>query len=55
MGRISTYWLVLAVLIMGGCATLPENVNRQVSTAYTDTADTVFGEPARVSVAVCCQ
>jgi len=29
---------------MGGCATLPENVNRQASSAYTDTAETAFGK-----------
>ena len=44
VGKISRYLFVLIVFIMGGCATLPENVNRKESFAYTDTADTAFGK-----------
>ncbi len=35
---------MLAILVMGGCATLPDNVHRSESFAYTDTADTTFGK-----------
>lgn len=31
------------MLLLGGCATLPENVNRAESFAYTDTEDTLLG------------
>jgi putative cardiolipin synthase len=32
------------ILFSGGCATLPENVNREETFAYTDTASTSFGK-----------
>ena len=35
--------LILFLLLTGGCASLPENTNRQVSYALTDTEDTSFG------------
>jgi putative cardiolipin synthase len=34
-------WLLLLALV--GCATLPENVDRQPSEAFTDTGDTTIG------------
>ena len=36
--------LLLALLLAGGCATLPENYDRPVTYAYTETDDTAFGE-----------
>ena len=36
--------LVLFLLLAGGCASLPENTNRQASYAFTDTDDTIFGK-----------
>ena len=35
--------LILFLLLTGGCASLPENANRQVSYGLTDTEDTSFG------------
>ena len=35
--------LILFLLFAGGCASLPENNNRQVSYALKDTEDTTFG------------
>jgi starvation-inducible outer membrane lipoprotein len=35
--------LIEVGLILVGCATLPENVDRTISFAYTDTADTTVG------------
>ena len=35
--------LLLLSALLGGCAVLPENTGRQVSTAYTDTRDTYLG------------
>lgn len=38
-------WLcVIVILIAGGCATLPENVDRQESFAYMDTGETALGK-----------
>ncbi len=34
---------VAGMILLCGCATLPENVNRPESFAYTDTGDTVIG------------
>ncbi len=36
--------LVFGLFAAGGCASLPDNTNRQASHAYTDTADTHFGK-----------
>jgi putative cardiolipin synthase len=38
---------LMAALMVGGCATLPENFERPVSHAYTDTSDTSLGEIRR--------
>jgi putative cardiolipin synthase len=40
------HWLLLIVgfLNASGCATLPANINRSESIAYTDTADTFLGQ-----------
>ena len=41
---LRTFLLAAAgTVLLGGCATMPENVNRPESFAYTDTADTFFG------------
>ena len=37
------HWAVAGAILLGGCATLPENVNRPESFAYADTGDTFFG------------
>jgi putative cardiolipin synthase len=42
--KISGYLIILAVFIMGGCATLPDNCDRHESFAYTDTAGTAIGK-----------
>jgi len=34
---------ILALVSLGGCATLPENIDRPLSYAFTDTADTRLG------------
>lgn len=44
MANLCGYLFVLAALVMGGCATLPENVNRPVSYVYADTANTTLGK-----------
>lgn len=38
------YLLVAISLVIANCATFPENVDQPESYAYTDTADTIFGE-----------
>lgn len=35
--------VLISILLAGGCATLPQNVERPVSTAYTDTEETFIG------------
>jgi putative cardiolipin synthase len=42
--RIVSLLALLATLMVGGCATLPEDFERPVSHAYTDTDDTTFGK-----------
>ncbi len=37
------HWAVAGAILLVGCATLPENVNRPESFAYDDTGDTFFG------------
>ncbi len=37
-------FVVLNILLLSGCATLPEVVDRPVTRAYTDTNDTLIGE-----------
>ena len=39
--------VILALLLVGGCATLPEDFEKSESYAYTDTDDTSFGEARR--------
>jgi putative cardiolipin synthase len=39
--------VILALLIVGGCATLPENFEKPESYAYTDTDDTPIGKARR--------
>jgi putative cardiolipin synthase len=41
----------MAMVFMVGCAALPENVERPVSHAYTDTEDTLLGKARRLEVA----
>ncbi len=44
---ITSCGLLLALLLAGGCATLPKNYDRPVTYAYTDTDNTGFGEARR--------
>ncbi len=39
--------ITLVFLVLSGCATLPENVDRQVSTVLQDTADTSIGRAVK--------
>ncbi len=43
--------LYLLLLVLSGCATLPENVNRTPSSAYIDTGNTTIGSVIASSVA----
>jgi len=45
--RIIFCGLLFALLLSGGCATLPENYDRPITYAYTETNDTAFGEARR--------
>jgi hypothetical protein len=36
--------ILLGLLLFGGCATLPENVDRQTSHVFADTDDTFLGQ-----------
>ena len=36
--------LALACVLLGACASLPQNIDRQTSSAYTDTQNTTLGE-----------
>ena len=40
-------WVILALIIVGGCATLPEGFEKPESYAYTDTDDTRLGQARR--------
>ncbi len=42
--KITAILALMAVLMIGGCATLPENFERPVSHAYTETNDTSLGK-----------
>jgi len=44
MRNIIAAVLILVLLLAGGCATLPENVDRTASFAFTDTDDTFFAK-----------
>lgn len=46
MTRIIHYLCLVAVFVLAGCATLPENTDRLDTFAYTDTDDTTFGKGA---------
>jgi putative cardiolipin synthase len=41
--KIITFLLLFSLLFIAGCATLPENVDRPISYALTDTEDTSWG------------
>lgn len=41
---IVSWGLLLALLLLAGCATLPENYDRPTTYAYTDTDNTLFGK-----------
>ncbi|MBE9519962.1 MAG: phospholipase D family protein [Proteobacteria bacterium] len=47
ISRIISCGLLLALLLTGGCATLPENYDRPITYAYAETEDTAFGEARR--------
>jgi putative cardiolipin synthase len=51
MKKLYLYLVVAMAGTIVGCASLPENVNRQGSTAYTDTADTAFGKAVSAKAA----
>lgn len=42
--RLLEMLVVSFLLLAGGCASLPENTNRQESCAFADTDDTHFGK-----------
>jgi len=42
--------LIPAVLLLGGCATLPPNVGQTVTHAFRDTGDTLLGQAVRARV-----
>jgi len=42
--------VVSLLLLAAGCASVPENTNRQASYALTDTDDTSFGKKAAVTI-----
>ena len=46
MLQVNFYHVVLFVFLLGGCATLPENGDRQFSSALQDTGDTLLGKVA---------
>ena len=41
---IFTWVALMAMFLVGGCATLPEDFERPVSQAYSDTDDTTLGK-----------
>ena len=47
MSRKCLYFVVLLVLVLTSCATLPENVDRPLSAALQDTADTTIGKAVK--------
>ena len=42
--KIEQLVAILALVLIGGCATLPKDFERPVSIAYTDTDDTRLGK-----------
>jgi putative cardiolipin synthase len=44
ISRIISCGVLLTLFLSGGCATLPENYDRPVTYAYTDTNNTAFGK-----------
>ncbi len=51
MTRIIGCLCLIAVFGLAGCATLPENVDRPVSLAFTDTATTTIGKSVTIKAA----
>jgi putative cardiolipin synthase len=50
MSNFRNFYLLAALLVLsliGGCATLPENIDRPKSYAYTDTDDTSLAKDRR--------
>ena len=47
ISQVCFYSVILLFFILTGCATLPENINRQVSSALQDTADTTIGRAVK--------
>jgi len=43
-------FIALMLLVTGGCATLPENIRREASTAYLDTDDTRIGRQVQADM-----
>lgn len=58
MARIIRYLCLAAVFVLAGCATLPENVNRPQSSAYTDTehisTDQIYASSTNTKQMVAC-
>lgn len=48
--RISFSMAILGLFVVGGCASLPENVERPESYAYADTDDTFLGKARRAEI-----
>ena len=48
--HLSCFMALMLLLVTGGCATLPENVQREASTAFLDTHDTRIGRDVQVEM-----
>ena len=49
--HLSCFMALMLLLVTGGCATLPENVHQEASTAYSDTQDTRIGRDVQADMA----
>jgi len=48
--HLSCLMALMLLLITAGCATLPDNVGREASTAYVDTHDTRIGRNVQAAI-----
>ena len=49
--HLRCFMALMLLLVTGGCATLPDNVGREASTAYVDTHDTRIGRNVQAAMA----
>jgi len=49
--HLSCFMALMLLLVTGGCATLPENIHQEASTAYSDTQDTRIGRHVQAEMA----